>query len=358
MIGVLGASGAVGRHAVRALRDSGCGPLRLGARRTAALSTGDGQVSAVDVTDARSLTDFCAGLTVLLNCAGPTYALQERMAVAALAAGAHYVDVGGDDPVHEKLTASGAAAGDRAVVLSAGTLPGLSALVPRRLASRWPECGRLESYAGGLEPATATVAEDFLLSLSVGGAHGEPFGTPLAAWRHGRRALRALRVVEDAAVPSFPDRGTLQPILTAEAERLAATLGLAELDNYNVHPGERVRSLFARLPTLAAEGRNDLAGRIITAADVDLAGRDPYYRMRFVLSGADAEHTAVVTARSSYRLTAAVGVLAVRAILDGTVPAGPHFAGDVLDPGWVIDEINRSGAADIAVLDDLDEGVL
>ncbi|MER7168877.1 NAD(P)H-binding protein [Micromonospora sp. NPDC000207] len=352
MIGVLGASGAVGRHAVQALREAGYGPLRLGARRTERLSTADGEVVAVDVTDARSVAAFCTGLRVVLNCAGPTYALQERMASAALAAGAHYVDVGGDDPVHEKLTAAEAVRGGARVVLSAGTLPGLSALVPRWLAGRWPGAGRLVCHAGGVERCTETVAADFMLSLTVGGAEGEPFGVPLAAWRHGRRVPRALRVVEDAEVPYFPDRATLQPILTAEAERLAATLDLTELDNYNVHPGPRVRALFARLPTLGLDdpgARAAAISRLITAAEVDLAGRRPYYRMVFTLDGPEGPRTAVVSTPSSYRLTAVTGVLAVRAVLDGAVPPGLHFGGEVLDPGWVVDEINRGGAAEIRV---------
>ncbi|GAB7045060.1 NAD(P)H-binding protein [Catenuloplanes indicus] len=353
MIGVLGASGAVGRFAVAALRDGGCGPLRLGARRPERLSADDGEVVAVDVTDAGSLAAFCAGLDVVLNCAGPTYALQETMALAALAAGAHYVDVGGDDPVHEKL--AGVVTGDATVVLSAGTLPGLSALVPRWLAGPGPGGGRLVCHAGGLERCTETVAADFMLSLSVGGAHGEPFGAPLAAWRHGRRVPRALRVAEDAAVPYFPDRATLQPILTAENERLAAALGLAELENWNVHPGPRVRALFTRLPGLAPA---DAAARLITAAEVDLAGREPYYRMVFALDG----RTAVVSTASSYRLTAFVGVLAVRAIRSGSVRPGLHFAGEVLDPEWTVAEVNRSGAARVAAPaadgDDVEEGVL
>jgi hypothetical protein len=353
VIGVLGASGAVGRFAVAALRDGGCGPLRLGARRPERLSPADGEVTAVDITDAASLAAFCDGLDVVLNCAGPTYALQETMALAALAAGAHYVDVGGDDPVHEKL--AGVLASDATVVLSAGTLPGLSALVPRWLAGRRPGGGRLVCHAGGLERCTETVAADFMLSLFVGGAHGEPFGAPLAAWRNGRRASRALRVAEDAEVPYFPDRATIQPILTAENERLAAMLGLAELDNWNVHPGPRVRALFTRLPGLAPA---DAAARLITAAEVDLAGRDPYYRMVFTLDGA---RTAVVATDSSYRLTAFIGVLAVRAVLDGQITAGVHFAGEALDPQWTVTEVNRSGVAEITVPGedgDFEEGVL
>lgn len=357
MIGVLGASGAVGRAAVTALREAGLGPLRLGARRPHALpADGAAERVAVDATDPRSLAAFCAGLTVLLNCAGPTYELQERMAVAALAAGSDYVDVGGDDPVAEALAARGAPPQGRSVVLSAGTLPGLSVIVPRWLAGRSPGGTRLVAYAGGLEPCTRTVAEEVLLSLTVGGAGGEAFGHSLAAWRHGRRAEKVLRITEDADVPSFPDRAVAHPLLTAESERLAAALGLAELDFYNVHPGPRVRALFAQLPTLdttAGSARDRVIDRLTAAASVDLAGREPYYRMLFTLTGQHGSRSATVRSGDSYRLTAAVAVLAVRAVLAGEIKPGLHYGGEVLNPHWAVDEINRGGAARVEEVGEL-----
>jgi hypothetical protein len=359
----------VGRFAVESLHASGFRALRLGARRVDALPTGP-DVDAVQV-DARNRDDvaaFCAGLRVLVNCAGPSYELKDSVAAAALAAGADYVDVGGDDPAHEALAAAGTVRDGRTAVLSAGTVPGLSVLVPRWLAGAEPaeKLTRLVAYAGGLERCSPTVAADIMLSLTVGGADGEPFGHPLAAWRNGRRALRVLRSTEDAELALYPERVALQPILTAEIERLARTLGLDEADWYNVYPGAQVRSLFSQLPTLPVHTPVDRAAveqRMVTASEVDLAGQDTYYRMAFTLSGPDATRTAVVRAPSSYRITAFVAVAAARAMLDGRVPPGLHFAGEVLDPGWVVDELRRSGIAEVstdtdAAEDGFEEGIL
>jgi hypothetical protein len=242
------------------------------------------------------------------------------------------------------------------VVLSAGTVPGLSALVPRHLAElgAHEESGptALTVHAGGLERATTTVAADILLSLRTGGVNGEPYGHPLAAWRHGRREPRALRVEENAEIPFFPGRVALQPLLTAETERLAASLGLTGAEWYTVLPGPRIRALFTALPTLPADTaaqREAVIDRVIRASETDLAGADPYYRMVFTLSGPTWSRTAVVRADDSYRLTAAVAALGVRAVLDGRAGPGAHFAGEVLAPGETIAALERDGAAEFEV---------
>ncbi|QUX27681.1 NAD(P)H-binding protein [Nocardiopsis akebiae] len=359
MIGLIGASGAVGRHTAAALAGAGVGPLRLGARRPSAVPPGPwpegSETVGVDALDPSSLARFSAGCALVVNCAGPSYLLKDTVVRAGLAAGADVVDVLGDDPVHESLTESGGVGPDRCVVLSAGTVPGLAGLIPPWLAGADPAKGparRMTGYAGGLEHATESVAADIVLSLDTGGSGGERFGRPLAAWRHGRRADRALRVVEGAEAPYFPHRVTLHPLLTAEVERLAARMGLAEADWYNVFPGTRVRELFTALPTLpmhTAGERAAVTERIRRAAEVDAAGSVPYYRLVFGLSGREWARTCVVYSESSYRLTGAVAALAVLDVLAGRIGRGLHYAAEAMDPQATVAALSADGDAEFAV---------
>ncbi|MFA3875827.1 saccharopine dehydrogenase NADP-binding domain-containing protein [Streptomyces sp. MMCC 100] len=362
VIGVLGASGAVGRAAVRELRALGHRGLRLGGRTAAALCEvaeenpgGHDETVWADATAPDGLRAFTEGCDIVLNCGGPTYRLRATVASAALDAGAHCVDVAGDDPAAEDLLKGGDPARDaRTVVLSAGALPGLSSLLPRWLAGQGLDSvAALTAYCGGLEPCSPTVAHDLMLSLSSGGADGAAYGEALAAVRGGRRVPRALRTDEDTAHPAFPGRVAVQPYLSGESERLAGCLGVDRLDWYNVHPGPAVRALLNLLPgrLAAGEDRDRLAERLILAAELDLAGRKPYYVMDFVLSGtasgAPATVGATLRTASSYRLTAAVGALAVDAVLRGGVPAGVRFACDVLDPDTVVRHLRSHGGADL-----------
>lgn len=361
VIGVLGASGEVGRAAVRALRDLGHTAPRLGGRNEQTLRAvqdeelaGRGTVLPTDVDDPAGLAAFVGGCDIVLNCVGPTYRLRARVAAAALAVDAHCVDVAGDDPAAEDLLAQpDPALTRRSVVLSAGVLPGLSSILPRWLARHgMDKVSALEAYCGGLEPCSPTVATDLILSLTSGGADGAAYGEPLAAVRGGRRVPRTLRAQQDIELPGFPGRVDVVPFLSDETERLAVSLGLDRVDWYNVHPGRQVHTVLNALPSALAAGEapQTLEQRLIRAAALDLAGRSPYYLLDFRLSGTvdgqPAERRLTVQARSSYRLTAAVGVMAVDAITRGTVPSGVHFACDVLDPEAVADGLRAGTAAD------------
>ena len=360
VIGVLGASGAVGRAAVRELRDLGRAPAALGGRHPNALReiaerdlAGGADAVGVDMADPASLAGFAARCDLVLNCAGPTYRFRDTVAAAALDAGVHCVDVAGDDPAAEALLRrDDDAAGGPSVVLSAGTLPGLSSILPRWLAQRELETvNALTAHCGGLEWCSPTVAEDMMLSLTTGGADGASYGEPSAAWRAGRKQSGVLRPAENVSPPGFPGTAAVQPFLSAEIERLCADLALDRADWFNVYPGRQVHALLNLLPGKLAAGadRAQVAERLMLAARLDLAGRTPYYAMHFAITGTTggkpAERRLTVRTASSYRLTAAVGALAADAVLRGTVPPGVHFACDVLDPEAVVGWIGESGAA-------------
>ncbi|GLY32369.1 NAD(P)H-binding protein [Kineosporia sp. NBRC 101731] len=396
-IGVLGASGAVGAAAISALQQLGLGPLRLGARhleRLRAVKANSAELVAVDVTDAAAVRAFVRGCAVVLDCTGPSYELGEAVPVAALAEKVPCVLVTGEQPVYEALTALGDAASP--VVLSAGTMPGLSGLLPRLLVQRehdshgraaaparvvvapngtaaahalgpgespWgfgPD-GRpaavgpagshagggasLVVHTGGLERATRTVAADLVLSLGVSAGAANLFGEAGAAWHEGAKRSRALAPADDVEVAGFPGAVSAQPFLSLESERVARDLGLHSLRAWHVHPGPAVRSVLATLPA-ARHGNtpmDELIARILRAADVDLTGRAPYYRMVFTLTQPDGEQTsALVTSPDSYRLTAAVGACAVQQILDGQVPSGVQFADRALDPAKVLNDLGTA----------------
>jgi len=364
-VAVVGATGLVGRAAVRMLRSSGIGDLRVGARdvrRLYDVAEGAEPVQ-VDAGDPASVARFCAGARLVLNCAGPSYLLLDRVGRAALTAGAHYVDVSGDGPAYHLLADSGPVAGSlgsRTAVLSAGMLPGLANLVPHFLVGGRLAGAALVVYAGGIERFSRASAGD--LVLSVDGADGAEQGThwygeALAAWRDGRRVTGALPVVQDTEIPYFPGRVTTMPFLTADSVRLARSTGLASLDWYNVFTGTQLRLSLGRLRGRVSREPAALATAIeeVTAAgEVDRAGQNPYYLMAFTVVTGSTARTAVLRTPSSFGLTAATAVLAVRAVLDGAVPPGLHFADEVLHPESTLRGVRELGALPVLDVHDHD----
>ncbi|MEU6217657.1 saccharopine dehydrogenase NADP-binding domain-containing protein [Streptomyces sp. NPDC047022] len=347
-LAVLGGYGAVGAVAAREL--AAAHPearLRIGGRRLAEATRcadrlGDrAEPYAVDLNNTASLATFCAGSSVVVNCAGPSYRVLDTVAAAALAVGADYVDAGGDEPVHRALSERDPAGRGRAAVLTAGMMPGLTGLLPRWLAAQGvDEPERLLGYVGTMDRLTPAGAGDYLLSL--GGAYGEA----QSAWRNGTRVLRVLQPLNDIELPFFPGTVSAYPYLSYEVERLARDLGLATVDWYNVFDGgSRMLKALGRLQG-AMTGQSALepaARELIDAAGLDLFGRDPYQLFVLELTGRSAGRETVralvLRGTDTYELTGAVAAFATGALLAGTVPAGVHYAAEVLDPGLVVERL-------------------
>ncbi|MFD9895051.1 saccharopine dehydrogenase NADP-binding domain-containing protein [Amycolatopsis sp. NPDC059027] len=358
LIGVVGGYGAVGATASRRILRSAAARVRIGGRNLTAArelvttepatSGPPAEAMAVDFTDGDSLARFCAGCRVVLNCAGPSYRIADRVARAAFAAGADYVDVGGYDATHKLL--AGTAPG-RTAVLSAGVLPGLSGLLPRWLAGQYPgRPRRLLCYMGGLDHFPPAGAADFLASLHNG------FGESLAMWRGGARASRALSPLPDAELPLFPEPVTALPYLSTEAERLGAALGLAELSWYNVYPG---RQTLATLNRAHWQGAGESAAMVLDlsrSAEVDLVGSEPYLvllaQLDGELDGRPATRSLLLRVREPYRLNGTIAARTALAVLGGEIGAGVHHADEALAPQAAYDELRASGVVDVlTVLD-------
>ena len=360
-IAILGGYGAVGSVATRLLAQTVPGAaLRIGgrdpsrARALVARELGDsiGQATMVDVWDDAGLARFCAGANVVVNCAGPSYRVLERVALAALDAGAHYVDAGGDEPVFGAL--SGRDVGDRVAVLSAGMMPGLTGLLPRWLARQgFGTCARLTAHVGTMDRMTPAGAAEYLLSL--GGVYGEA----QAAWRNGARALRALNPVTDTELPFFPGRVDAYPYLSFESERTVRALGVADADWFTVYDGgSHVMNSLSRLQG-AISGQSDpatAAAELTRAAALDLFGRDPYQLMVFELAGTiggqPLTRTLVLRGSDTYELTGLMTAMSATAILAGRIPRGTHFAAEALAADEVVDELRRLKAVTMLELFD------
>ncbi|MGF1664389.1 MAG: saccharopine dehydrogenase NADP-binding domain-containing protein [Kineosporiaceae bacterium] len=338
-VAVLGATGEVGREAVRRLARAGSAPLRLGGRDGARAAAVADTVRAVVEVEARTvdldhpaaLAAFCDGCRVVVNCAGPSYRVLDTVARAAWAAGADYVDVGGESPARDALVA-GAAPEGRVAVFSAGVMPGLSGILPRLLTGR--PLRRLESYVGGAAAFTPLSAVDALLT------RGDRFGTAMAVARDGAVVANATSPLRAVHLPGFPVPMAAWPFLTAEARALPAR----EVRAYNVFRSDRVPQALARAwaelsPDAPVADIARHAPAVVEASRGDVAESGAFYVMLFAARpepGAPAGPTRVLlTAQDSYALSGAVMAWTAVAVLRGDVVPGAHLAADVLDPGAV-----------------------
>ncbi len=345
MIGVLGGAGAVGRVVVDRLARGGIAPLRIGgrdadrARRVAqTVMTVPTEVAAVELDEQASLDRFCAGCDLVVNCAGPSYRVLDRVARAALHADAHYVETAGDSVAQSALEKEPPEAiGRRAAVFSAGLMPGLSGLLPRLLAAD-PPPSRLDSYVGGSARIGALSAVDALLT------RGPDFGTPMAVWRDGAVVERALSPLREVTLPGFPGRVHAWPFLSTEAVHLAAALGVQELRSYTVYVSDQLTNALATAWADGAEAEAH-AEAVVRASELDVATHGTHYTMLFFTrprpgSGGRSRRMLLQTP-DPYALSGVVAALTAEHVLGRRVPSGARLAADVLDPHDTLARLER-----------------
>ncbi|MFD5653369.1 saccharopine dehydrogenase NADP-binding domain-containing protein [Streptomyces sp. NPDC127039] len=340
MIGVIGGYGDVGRHAVLSLRRAGQ-RVRVGGRSATAAAEflarrlpDDRGVEhrAVDARDTDDVTAFAEGLSVLVNCAGPSHLTGSAAADAAFRAGVDYVDAAGDDALHALLDDGRYRRAGLRAVLSAGLRPGLTGLFPRAVAGWARSAGttRLHSVT-----VRTRVLDLFTTASALEYLHGAaaPGAGPRAAWRDGAPRPRALtrRTVTD--LPFFPGTSTELPQLSAEDARTARALGVRDGDWLTLVEGEHVLAAFDRVHALPLD---EAAARLCGAARLDLAGRSPSVTVAVVVAGEGANgaavtRTAVLKGTGNAPLSGAVAAHSALSVLRGDVPPGRHFAAEILD---------------------------
>lgn len=348
-IAVLGATGGIGRDVAQWLAQSGY-RLRVGARQPVTLrqlaQRLDAEACAFDLYQQDALAAFCRGCALVVNCAGPSYQVLDRVAVSAARAGAHYIDVSGDGPVWHLLQQALPGRGNWTAVLSAGMLPGLANLIPSWLSPAPGGC--MTVYSGGIEQVRGAAAADLVLSLNAQcgelESSGYWYGAAGGYWLNGERSRQRLPIVERDEQPHFSGHVTLLPFLSGDAERLARSRELDTLRWYNVFSGHCLREVLTgiRGRVHTPEQLAQAVRSVEQASSLDTLGLTPYYRLVFDLTQCGKPcRRAVIATDSSLALTAAVTVSAVNALLRGEIAPGIHYADQVLGPAQTLNDVVR-----------------
>ncbi|WP_445354151.1 saccharopine dehydrogenase NADP-binding domain-containing protein [Microbulbifer sp. EKSA008] len=342
-IAILGGYGDVGAAVTGYLQSLELGAMRIGGRNAHKQPLSSDSVisyQTVDYLDAASLDQFVSGCEVLINCAGPSHLIGDRVAKVAAQVGAAYIDVAGDEALYEQLDGSYYQSHGLTAVLSAGLQPGLSSLLPRWLAEQeFSQVESLISYFGLRDRFTDVAADDYLQGAN------EQHSKPLAAWRNGRRVSGILKRRSDVELPFFPESTTVLPYLNSEGERLAQDLSLSDGDWYNAVSGSYILSAFN---TAHGFSRDEARAALCRASELDLAGRDPYALMLLQLTGKynEQERTRTTALRGTGNadLTAAVAAVTTMAVLRDEIPPGCHYCAQVLPPALAMERMSKIGA--------------
>lgn len=144
-IGILGATGSVGREATKILMKNINYRLILGSRdeiklkNTFGVSNEIKEYVQVDINDKSKLKDFCNRCDIVLNCSGPSEIILEKVATMCIEQGVHYVDVSGGEKLYDVLKSKEDIIKSKKLlfIIACGVYPGLTEIYPRYILEKY-----------------------------------------------------------------------------------------------------------------------------------------------------------------------------------------------------------------------------
>lgn len=334
-VGLIGATGRVGVATLRRLVGDSDIAVRCAGRsqeRVAATisSVGNDRCEAVELdlfVDVQ-LDRFCRSVDLVINCAGPSGVVLDRVIAAAARAERSVIDAGGYDPVLERLPAL---AGSRrsehgAIIVGVGLMPGLSGLYPRWIAEAADETPeRLDVFYAGTDSWGPSSAWDIVQSLGDFGAERPPSYVSNGELRTVpfRKAFRTMRLPD----PVGRVRGFL--VYTEELGRLSADLGIGEIRCHGVNNGRwsGMALGFIKMMKLHRSPRwiARSAGWLHWAAMRDQrAGQAPCFAIHSAASWKDGRRReATLVIGDTYEATGAVVACVARMVLMSEIRVAP-----------------------------------
>jgi saccharopine dehydrogenase-like NADP-dependent oxidoreductase len=331
-VGVLGATGRVGMAVLRGLNRPDIEVVAAGRSRDrvvavlGSLNDSSTRPVAFDLFDVPQLENFCRDVELVINCAGPSGVVLDRVISAAVRTNRPAVDPGGYDPVLARLETIEKECGSaRApIVVGAGLLPGLSGLYPRWVADRGGAApDRLDIFYAGTDAWAPASAWDIIQSLVDFGAERPPSyyaGGEVRAVPF-RRAFRTVSLPQ----PIGRVRGLL--VYTEELGRLARTLGIAEVHCHGTNNG-RWSGLVLGLVKLAKLYRSpkttERSARWLSWASQrdQRNGQPPCFAIDCLATWRDgSKRHARIVVGDTYEATGAILASVVRLMIDGQLRA-------------------------------------
>ncbi|SFR83652.1 saccharopine dehydrogenase NADP-binding domain-containing protein [Anaeromicropila populeti] len=342
VVGVVGCGGAVGRLVCEKLSKSYF--VRGGQRRKLDAVGKHISYVQVDLYDKESLKAFCKGCTVIVNCAGPTYMIGGLVAAVAQKAGAGYVDAFGADFLEAQLKQM--EIDDKGkFIISAGSLPGLSGLLPIWLSKQgFDAVESMRAYSGGREAGSKNGCADIILS-SIGG-----FGIPDAYWNQGQIVREKMDRNEKEFIPGFPETVYKQRYFTQEITRVAHRLGLKEAQWFNVMTDKWINELIlkacaSQMVDYSEYNLEKSVQEINEAAEKAIKGKATWYsimiEMYGTVNGRQIGKRVVVRSKDSIGISAMVAVCAAEALVKNALENGTLWAFEMLNPVEVVKRLQE-----------------
>ncbi|MCI1694816.1 saccharopine dehydrogenase family protein [Aneurinibacillus aneurinilyticus] len=252
-IGILGATGYVGRAAVQTILSFTNHHLLLGGRNQEKLCKLFPMIESradylqVDIYNRELLYHFCGKCDIVVNCAGPSKQMLDRVASACIEQGVHYVDVSGDEHLYKQLMKRKQEIEEKELlfIISAGVYPGLSEIFPAYVAETYfDNIDLLELFFAGQGGFSLNAAYDIVCSIE------EDTGLGMTYCKHGEAKKIDGPFHRNYSLPVPAGKRDTYPVLNEEFTQMAKRKKIKSAYFYNTYQNNSILNQFVMIKAL------------------------------------------------------------------------------------------------------------
>lgn len=353
-IGIIGGTGTIGAVIVEQLvRLKACPPLLIGSRKVredmfADLAGNNGRFEycRVDYQNETELADFCSRCLLVINAAGPSFEIRDKIALEALKNHCHYIDIGGYELLPDLLESYRKEMEDRNLcfVTGAGWMPGISGVFSKAVIENHqddPENTEFTIYYGAVDNWSYASTYD-LVASSMGEVRSY-------AYSYGeRKTVSPFRHTHTVLFPFIGFKKICMPLFGAELTRLALSLKQVKSLSAFVMINDCIS--MGKFMSLKPFYRNrfDQAIRMLQKDYHRLVRKEKTWgsvvcRISRTGGGRETDRFYYLYTRSNLSWTALPAVIATRYILEGRVKTGLNCLCDAVDCLSFMADLNAYG---------------
>lgn len=363
MIGILGASGAIGGRCLTVLKECRPGLLvKAGIHSRIPKAATDCPTETVEIDDGDQLGRFFRDCKLVINAAGPAHRFSPAVLKVAVETGTALVDLG-ECAAYEELAggpvqgAGGTVqetggpvqkAGGPEILFACGAVPGVAGLIPPALvrelskaAGRPLKADVVRSYYSINDVLSYSAAADFLSVFSTAPRASTTLTSRMAGGEDDQIAG------ETVDLPLFGNQTRRYRYADAESRAVDALTGCAESEWYMVREGDELER-FLRQPFVA---ENERAAALARFSQVRMGSTDRYIRflvtVEAVAHSDRALRTCFAQSTDPVGLSARTAVAAALAILDAPAGSGVRRMCCSRHAPKILDQLLGMGAFDV-----------
>lgn len=324
MIGLLGGFGNIGSKVLTLLCDTLPNQtIKVGSRSIDSHTVPRGLkenvvCEKVDIFLESSIERFFKDCDIVINCAGSSYESTPILIDMAIKKGCHLVDVGLCNVDTSKYGHC-----DYAIVYGAGSVPGLSGIIPLLYGKGFKRVEGIISIYEIKDTFTHTASRDYLNGIM------NSKNDIMYVYKDKNSYFNQNKAYDRISIPTFGNPVRLFPYYDEEAEYVAKRLDVQNSEWYSAISGENNLKLLGKLSILYRKSIDSAIDGLCNATSKDVEADRKYVQYLTQISGLGADSRKKVISvslkgQSQSSLTGAVAVSQALSILDGNVHKGVY----------------------------------